>query len=93
MRIKMNTKLCLLSRGGSFCLREHVFVRVPDAEPVDDHVDHRYEEDDDDDHIVQDVGGALARLLVNVHPSDNEEEDADHELRSRSQIAIMSSYS
>ena len=74
----------LLSRVSSCCLREHVFVCVSDAEAVDDYVDHRYEEDDDDDYIVQDVGSALARFLVNVHPSDHEEENANHELRLRS---------
>ena len=48
---------------------------------VYDHVDQCYKEDEDDDYVVQDVCSALARLLVDVHPSDYEEEDTDNQLR------------
>ena len=48
---------------------------------VYDDVNQSDKEDEDDDDVVEDVRRSLARLLVDVHPSDHEKEDADNQLR------------
>ena len=47
---------------------------------VNDDVNQSDKEDEDDYDVVEDVRRSLARLLVDVHPSDYEEEDADNQL-------------
>ena len=47
---------------------------------VNDDVNQSDKEDENDYDVVEDVRRSLARLLVDVHPSDYEEEDADNEL-------------
>ena len=48
---------------------------------VYDDVNQSDKEDENDDDVVEDIRRSLARLLVDVHPSDYEEEDADNQLR------------
>ena len=47
---------------------------------VNDDIDHSNKGDEDDNHIVQDARCPLVRLLVDVHPSDYEKEDAANQL-------------
>ena len=47
---------------------------------VNDDVDHSNKGDEDNDHVVEDTRCPLVRLLVDVHPSDDEKEDADNQL-------------
>ena len=59
---------------------------MSDAEARDDDVDEGDEKDDDDNDVVEDVGRSLVGLLVDVQAANDEEEDADNNLRDRFRV-------
>ena len=51
-----------------------------DAKSRDEGVDDGYDKDEDEDDVVEGVRAALAGVVIDVHHSDDEEEDADNDL-------------
>ena len=51
-----------------------------DAKSWDEGVDNGDDEDEDEDDVVEGVRAALAGVVIDVHHSDDEEEDANNDL-------------
>lgn len=58
-----------------------VYIHVLDPEGGKDHVQHGYNEDDDYDDVVENVGSTLLFWLIYVHHPDYHEENAHHHLK------------
>ena len=58
----------------------HTGISVFDPKATKDGVDKSDEKNEAEDDVVQDVGAALALRVVDVHPADDQEQEAHYHL-------------
>ena len=58
----------------------HTGICVFDPKATKDGVDESDEKDEAEDDVVQDVGAALALRVVDVHPTNDQEQEAHYHL-------------
>ncbi len=58
-----------------------ICIRWSHSKRVDNNVDDCDEKDEDGDDVIEDLSCLDLDLVINVHPSNNQEEDPDNNLK------------
>ena len=64
-----------------FYFSGHVCIRWSHPKWIDDNVDDCDEKDEDGDDVIEDLSCLDFDLVVDVHPSDDQEEDPNNDLK------------